>query len=154
MNVISVIFPKKLKSSRHFLLLSAAVSLLSLAACASTPPPNEALQAAELAISTAEQARVADYASPELVEARQKLSAARDAVHEEKMQDAQRLAEQSRLDAELATAKTAVFKAKTVNEDMQKNTETLKQEMQRNINIDQQQMPSMQPMKSTTGAQQ
>jgi len=115
------------------LMASALAGLLMLTACASTPmPPTEALQAAELAITNAEEARVADYASPELGEARAKLTAARTAIQQEKMVEAQRLAEQSRVDAQLATAKAEMLKAKTVNDEMLKNTSTLKQEMQRN----------------------
>lgn len=107
--------------------------LLALSACASTPnPPTEALQAAELAIVNAEKARVADYASPELGEARDNLAAARTAVQAEKMELASRLAESSQANAQLATAKAEAAKAKVVNEEMQKSIDTLKQEMQRN----------------------
>lgn len=114
-------------------LATALTGVLLLAACASAPvPPTEALQAAELAIANAEQARVADYASPELGQARDKLTAARAAVQKEEMVEARRLAEQSRADAELATAKAGALKAKAVNDEMLKSTESLKQEMQRN----------------------
>ena len=119
--------------ARSLRLPTALAGLFVLAACASVPkPPTEALQAAEQAIANAEKARVADYASPELGEAREKLTAARSAVEKEQMELAQRLAEQSRADAELASAKAEVAKAKTVNDEMQKSTNTLKQEMQRN----------------------
>lgn len=111
----------------------AAPFLLAVSACASTPqPPTEALQAAELAITNAEKARVADYASPELGEARNDLTAARRAVEAEKMQLALRLAESSQANAQLATAKAQAAKAKVVNDEMQKSIDTLKQEMQRN----------------------
>ena len=113
-------------------LATAAAALLTLGACASEPPPDAALQAAELAITHAEQARVADYASTELTEARSKLADARSEVQLKHMMKAQRLAEQARVDADLASAKAEVAKAKTVNDDMQKSNETLKQEMQRN----------------------
>lgn len=107
--------------------------LLALGACATAPqPPNQALQAAELAIANADQARVADTASPELTQARAKLTAARDAVHQEQMVLAERLAEESRADAELASANFELAKALAVNEDMQKSIVDLKQEMQRN----------------------
>lgn len=132
---------------RQFLLaVSTAVSIVTISACASAPPPTQAMQAAELAISNAEQARVADYASPELGEAREKLSAARDAIHQEKMVEAERLAEQARVNAELATAKSAVAKANTVNDEMKTGTETMKQEMHRNS--------TMPPMMNHSGAQQ
>jgi predicted DNA-binding protein (UPF0251 family) len=104
-----------------------------LAACATPPqPPTQALQAAELAINNAEQARVADYSSPELVEAREKMTAARLAVEKKDMLAAHRYAEQARVDADLATAKSGVAKAKAVNDEMQKSNSTLKEEMQRN----------------------
>lgn len=109
------------------------VSLLVLSACASSPkPPTESLQAAELAIGNAEQARVADYASPELAAAREKLIAARVAVEKDEMVKAARLADESTADAKLALARADVAKAKAVNEEMRKSTEALKQEMQRN----------------------
>lgn len=115
---------------------TAALGLLVLSGCASTPqPPSQALQAAEMAITTAEQARVADYASLELGEARQKLAAALAAVEAKDMVLAQRLAEQSRVDADLATARAGVAKAKKVNDEMEKSTDTIKQEMQRNPGV-------------------
>lgn len=111
----------------------AASGLLMLAACASRPvPPTEALRAAEQAIANAEQARVADYASVELSEARKELAAARTAVQQDQMVLAGRLALQSRTGAELALAKAEAAKARAVNDDMRKSAETLKQEMQRN----------------------
>ncbi|TJY61014.1 DUF4398 domain-containing protein [Sinimarinibacterium sp. CAU 1509] len=110
-----------------------AMGLLVLAGCASVPqPPTKALQAAELAIANAENERVADYASPELGEARENLTAAREAVLRDKMVVAERLAEQSQANAQLATAKAEVAKAEVVNDEMQKSIETLKLEMQRN----------------------
>lgn len=113
--------------------LSALTAGLMLAACASVPPPPiAALKAAETAIATADRERVADHASPELNEARQNLTAARAAVAKEDMALAQRLADQARVNAELATAKAESMKAKAVNDEMQKSIDTLKREMQRN----------------------
>lgn len=111
----------------------AAACMLTFAACASAPKaPLQALQAAEMAITSAEAARVAEYASPELTDARQDLGAARRAVTREEMVLAERLAQQSRVNAELAIAKTEAIKAKAVNDEMVKSTEALKQEMARN----------------------
>ena len=105
---------------------------LLLAACASTPPePTVALKAAEQAIAAADQTRVADAASPELSEAREKLTAAHAAVQDKQMVEAERLAMESRVDAELASAKIEASKAKAVNEEMKRSTDTLTQEMQR-----------------------
>lgn len=115
-------------------LATVTVGLLMLVACAADPlPPNETLQAADQAIATAEQARVADYASQELSEAREKLAAAHEAVQQGNMVLAQRLAEQSRVNAELALARASVVKAKKVNDETQKSIDVMKQEMQRNM---------------------
>jgi len=115
------------------LLILPCAILLAMAACSSTPPPpTQQLQAAELAITKADQARVADYASPELNQAREKLTAARAAVHEEKMERGGQLADESRVSAELAYARAEVVKARKVNDDMQKSIDTLKSEMSRN----------------------
>ncbi len=114
-------------------LAALAVSGVLLTGCSSPPKaPDQELQAAELAIATAEQARVADYASPELGEAREKLTAARTAVAKEEMTSAARLAEQARADAELATAKAAAAKAQVINDELGKSVNTLEQELQRN----------------------
>lgn len=114
-------------------LAALAVSGMLLTACSSPPKaPDQALQAAELAIATAEQARVADYASPELGQARDKLTAARTAVAKEEMTTAARLAEQARADAELATAKAEAVKAQAINDELGNSVNTLEQELQRN----------------------
>lgn len=112
-----------------------AIASFFLVACASTPPPTQQIAAAELAITHAEQAQVADYASPELSDAREKLTAARAAVAEKNMTTAARLAQQAQLNADLASAKATVAKAKAVNDEMQKSTSVIKQEMQRNPGV-------------------
>jgi hypothetical protein len=117
-------------------LLRIAVGLtgvLMLGACASTPPPPTAsLQAARQAISNAERAEAGRYASGELGEARIKLASAESAVSEQRMTMAARFADESRTEAELASAKTADVKAKAVNDEMSSSTGTLIEEMQRN----------------------
>lgn len=112
--------------------------LLTLGACASAPmAPSVSLQAAEQAITTAEQDQVADYASYDLSQARDKLAAAKVAVQKEEMVLAKRLAEQSLVDAQLATAKTSEIKAGKINQEMQESTRTLQEEMDRGTGINQ-----------------
>jgi Domain of unknown function (DUF4398) len=105
--------------------------LLALGACASTPPPTAALQAARVAISTAEQADAGHYAPGELSEARARLESAQSAVGEQKMIIAEHYAKESSAEATLAASMTAEAKAKAVNADMRQSTATLIQEMQR-----------------------
>lgn len=117
------------------LVITSIVAQLTLSGCASTPKaPTEALQVAELAIANAEQARVADYASPELGQAREKLLNAKVAVEKEQMTRARWLAEESKASAELATARASAAKAKAVNDELQKGNAVLEQELQRNTN--------------------
>ncbi len=126
------ITPEK-KSRSGLRLLAASLLILLFAACASAPPaPNDALQAAQLAIENAEQARVSEYAAAELRDAREDLADARRAVQDEDMVLARRLAVQSRANAELASAKAGEAKARAINEEMQKSIDALKQELQRN----------------------
>ena len=106
-------------------------AVLMLAACASTPPPTASLQAAHQAISNAERAEAGHYAPGELNEARTKLASADTAVSEGKMTMAAQFAEESNVEAQLASAKTADLKAKAVNAEMTQSTGTLIEEMQR-----------------------
>ena len=111
----------------------ALTSAVLLAACASTPPaPTAKLQAAQLAISNAERADASRYAPGELSEARTKLASADTAVKEQRMILAERFAEESSAEAELASAKAADVKAKAVNDEMIRSTDTLVEEMRRN----------------------
>lgn len=116
-------------------LRAAAVGIagtLMIAACASTPPaPTAQLQAAQQAISTAERTDAGRHAAAELSEARTKLASANTAVQEERMVSAAQLADQARVEAELASARTAAVKAKAVNDEMKRSTGTLIDEMQR-----------------------
>ena len=114
--------------------LRTAVSLtglLILGACASTPPPTSSLQGAREAIANAERVEAGRYASGELAEARTKLASADTAVSEQRMPMAERLADESRVEAELASAKTADVKATAVNDEMRRSNGTLVEEMQR-----------------------
>lgn len=116
-------------------LLHAAAGLtgiLVLCACASTPPaPSADLQEARHAIAAAEQAEAGRFAPHELSAARANLAAADAAVRAERMTTAQRLADESTADAELATARTADRMANSVNGEMKRSTATLIREMQR-----------------------
>ena len=106
-------------------------SIFAVAACASTPPPTTSITTARAAIVGAEKADAGRYAAPELAEAREKLAGAEAAVKQEKMPEAQRLAEQSAVEADLANAKAAEAKAVAVNVDMKQGNAALGEELQR-----------------------
>jgi PBP1b-binding outer membrane lipoprotein LpoB len=105
---------------------------LMITACASTPAPTAQLQAAQQAIAAAERTDASRHAAAELGAAQAKLASANTAVHAREMDAAARLADESRVEAELAAARTASVKARMVNDEMKRSTGTLIDEMQRN----------------------
>ena len=118
--------------ARALAVLSLTAVLMLASACASTPPaPVAALDAAKVAISNAERADAGHFAGPELDEARQKLALADTAVSEEGMMQAERFAQQSRVQAELASARTDEAKAAAVNKEMERGADALTEEMKR-----------------------
>jgi hypothetical protein len=123
----------KIAVNLHRLLVAGAA--LALAACATTPqPPNDALQAADIAMASAETDHAADVAPLEMRTAHEKLAAAHaDAqqTDDERVLQARPLADEARADAELASAKAHLAKADAVNQELQKNNNTLHQEIQR-----------------------
>lgn len=123
---------RQIRGGRRLCIATGLAGTLLVTACASAPPaPTASLGAARQAIATAEQAEAGRYAGGELGAARAKLASADAAVTQERMVVAGRLADESRADAELATAKTASVKAVAVNDEMKRSTATLIQEMQR-----------------------
>ncbi len=110
-----------------------AVTIVVLAACASTPspPPTNHMDAARQAIAIAEQSDARQFAGAELDEARQYLSQAERAVMSEDMVTAERFALQSRVSAELASARTESAKAEEINREMRRSAEALRDEMRR-----------------------
>lgn len=111
--------------------LAAVIALLG--ACATTPPapPTASLDAARQAITAAEQSDARQYASAELDEANQKLAMANRAVTTENMIEADRFARESRVGAELASARTESAKAAEINAEMGRGADALNEELQR-----------------------
>lgn len=126
------------------ILLSAA--LLSLAACATMPPPTADLNAADTSINRAVASRLDNEAPTEIRTARNKLAAAQDAVARGEMQQAARLALESKLDADFANARSEASRAQFNVEAMQLSNEALRQESLRSsVNV----APIPLPMPST-----
>jgi hypothetical protein len=129
---ISIMHPRRPQLLGALTLIGGA----GLAACATTPPaPTAAMQAAQQAITVAEQGDGPRYSAGELVEARAKLASAQEAVGNKQMVLAERLAVESRAEAELAAARTGSAKALAVNADTSRGTDTLIEEMQRNPGV-------------------
>lgn len=106
--------------------------LVFMAACSSTPiAPTRALNAAQDAITVAEQGDARRYSGAELDEARQRLVKAEQAVSGERMVEAERFAQEALITAELALARTDAAKARKINEEMGKGADALIEEMQR-----------------------
>ncbi len=118
-------------------LLVTTLGALATAACASVPqPPTDSFQAADIAIANADKEQAAEFAPAELQSARDKIGAARTAaatkdVEEKDVIQARRLADEAHADAELASARARDGRAEKVNADLQKNVDTLHQELQR-----------------------
>lgn len=114
------------------IIAASLLSTLFLTSCISDPPspPTLELQAAEQAIAYAEQLRVAENAPVEIREAREKLTQAKDTAQREEMDDARRLAIESRLMAELAAARSEAVVAKKANEEINENIDSFKDAMQ------------------------
>lgn len=112
-----------------------AFGALVLAACASVPPPSDALQAADIAITNAEKDKAGEFAPVELKSAHDKIASAREIVAKKpdskEMSKARNLADEAQADAELASARTREGRADAVNMELQKNIDTLRMELQR-----------------------
>lgn len=108
-----------------------ALPVLVLAACATAPVPTASLDAARQAIASAERSEASRYAPAELNQARFRMVAADAEVTDKKMLAAERLANEARADAELASARAGAAKARTMNDEMKRSTRTLVEEMQR-----------------------
>lgn len=109
------------------------LAVCMLAACAAAPlAPNDALQAADIAIRNADDAKAAEHAPLEMTTAREKITAARAAVAAEDMRLARRLADEAQVNANLAKAKADTAKAKAANTEVQKGIDSMKQEIDRN----------------------
>ena len=80
------------------------VTALGLAACASTPVPNEKIAVAKASVQNAEQSGAPELAPVEMAAARDKLARAEKAAANGDAQPATQLAEQANVDARLAQA--------------------------------------------------
>lgn len=108
---------------------------LLLSACASAPPPNSDITAADLTIKRAQEVNAGEFAALEMEGARDKLQQARSIVDrkdDDNYPKAARLAQEAQADARLAEAKARATKAQQTEQELQKATGALGQEAQPN----------------------
>jgi type IV pilus biogenesis protein CpaD/CtpE len=109
-----------------------AAFFTTLVGCASSPEaPTASLTMASDTIANAERSGARQYAGAELDEAKEKLTQAEDAVISEEMTEAERLAEQANIVAELAIARTEAAKASEINRQLTQDADALDVEMKR-----------------------
>ncbi|MDP9084277.1 MAG: DUF4398 domain-containing protein [Pseudomonadota bacterium] len=103
-----------------------------LAACASTPVPNEKIAVAQASVQHAEQAGAPEFAPVELAAAREKLARAQKAAASGDAQPATMLAEQANADAQLAEATAQQQRAHKALTESEANLQALRTESMRN----------------------
>lgn len=104
-----------------------------LSACGSTNPPTQQLTETQMVINQAEQIGAGDYAPLEIREARRKLDEAKRAYDNKDYKEAAMLAEQARVDAELAQMKTLSGKSQKAVHELREGIRMLKEEIQQKI---------------------
>jgi hypothetical protein len=95
-------------------------------------PPHDVISNAEMAINRARDANAITYAPLDLKFAEEKVAKAKEAMSMENYEEADQLAQDAMLDAQVAETKSRAEKAKKVSQDMQENIDSLQQELQRN----------------------
>jgi len=106
--------------------LGAAV--FGLAACASTPIPNEKIAVAQSSVQRAEQSGAPELAPVEMAAARDKLARAQKAATDHEAQPATMLAEQANVDAQLAEATAAEQRSHKAAAEFDASMQALRQE--------------------------
>lgn len=109
--------------------IAGCLLLALLAACATTPPDPAILDNAREAIEQAEAAECQEYAPLELRFAHERLSAAEKALDNERVDDAQRLAEQAEIEARLAIARTRAALARAELQTKQRDLEQVRSDI-------------------------
>lgn len=121
--------------SKHTLIPSSLLAL-AVSACATVPPPTDAMAAAEAAVARADASRAGDSSSAELRAARGKIESARGAMSGGDMLSATRLVTEAKLDADLSAARSEAARAQFNVEATRKSNEALRQQALRNsVNV-------------------
>ena len=114
-----------------------AVIAIGLAACASTPIPNEKIAVAKESVRRAEQSGAPELAPVEMAAARDKLARAEKAVADREAVPANQLAEQADVDARLAEATAQQQRARKAAMEFDASMQALRSESMRNTQSNQ-----------------
>ncbi|MCB1841370.1 MAG: DUF4398 domain-containing protein [Halioglobus sp.] len=111
-------------------LLAGSVLLLTQA-CSSTPRPEAEIAGASTALVSAQNQDAAQYAPVAMDRAKDKLRRAQKAMEQKDYNEARRLSEEARADAEYAQAATSNARAQSALKDMQASIDALRGEVSR-----------------------
>ena len=114
-----------------------AAIAVGLAACASTPIPNEKIAVAKSSVQRAEQSGAPELAPVEMAAARDKLSRAEKAAADREAQPANQLAEQADIDARLAEATAQQQRSRKAAMESDANMQALRNESMRSTQSNQ-----------------
>ena len=114
--------------------LALAAIAVSIAACASSPVPNETIAVAKVAVQRAEQSGAPQAAPVELASAREKLARAEKANADHQVNPAIALADQATIDAQVAEAMAQKQRAAKAATEFDASMLALRQESNRNSN--------------------
>lgn len=112
--------------------IACAVMTLGLAACASTPIPNEKIAVAQASVQRAEQSGAPELAPVEMAAARDKLARAEKAAADRNAEPATELAEQANVDAQLAEATARQQRSHKAAVEFDASMQALRSESMRN----------------------
>ncbi|WP_236585487.1 DUF4398 domain-containing protein [Dyella sp. EPa41] len=118
--------------------LTLAVTL-ALSGCASVPPPDGAMNQAQVQLQAARDADAADYAPVDLGFAQSKFQQAQNAMASRKYDDAATLADEARADAELARAKARLAAARSQIQSKTSANRQLREQIEQSLSDQQQQ---------------
>lgn len=120
----------KRSPSRRVLWLPLALFALTLAGCASTPPPDGSMNQAQSLLQAARDAGASDYAPVDLGYAQNRFQQAQAAFADRKYDVAASLADEASADAELARAKARLGAARAQIQDKTDANNQLRQQME------------------------
>ena len=110
---------------------------VSLAACASTPIPNEKIAVAKASVQRAEQSGAPELAPVEMAAARDKLARAEKAAADRAAEPANQLADQANIDARFAEATAQQQRARKAAMEFDASMQALRSESMRSTQSNQ-----------------